>query len=228
MSTTNTVDYSALQNLGLAKANTSNVTEAESDLGQADFLKLMVTQLNNQDPLEPMDNGDFLGDIAQFSAVSGIGELNTSFSEFASSLSNDQALQAASLVGRQVSAPLQTGILVAGESITGELTLPASSPDVFIQITDQSGQIVKTLPLGTQSAGSVPFVWDGKKADGSMAPPGLYDIDAQARIDGQNFELDAHLVADVESVTLGGPGKALQLNLAGLGSVPFTSVSKIF
>jgi len=224
----NQVDFSALHSLGLANQSPTVDNSKKSDLGQGDFLKLMVTQLNNQDPMEPMENGDFLGQIAQFSTVNGIGDLQKSFSEFASSISNDQALQAANLVGRQVSVPLPAGVLAEGGSIAGELTLPASSPDVSIRITDQSGQIVKTLPLGSQSAGAVPFTWDGKRADGTVAPPGLYNIDGQARIDGQNFELDAQIAANVESVTLGGLGKPLQLNLTGLGSVPFSSVSRIF
>lgn len=224
------VDFSTLQSLGLAKQNTTAAEKSKSsgDLGQDDFLKLMVTQLNNQDPLKPMDSGDFLGQIAQFSTVTGIEGLQTSFSEFASSLSNDQGLQAANLVGRRVSVPLQAGALTAGGTIDGELTLPASSPDVTIRITDQAGQVVRTIPLGTQSAGPVAFSWDGKFADGTVAPPGLYNVDGQARIDGQNFELDALIVADVESVTLGGVGKSLQLNLSGLGSVPFSNISRIF
>ncbi len=222
------VDVSVLQNLGLSKpAQASSATKETGDLGQGDFLKLMVTQLNNQDPMEPMDNGDFLGQIAQFSTVSGIGDLQASFSEFASAVSNDQALQAANLVGRRVMVPLQAGLLNAGSSIEGELTLPASSPDVSINITDQSGQLIKKLSLGSQTAGPVPFSWDGKRTDGSLADPGVYNIESQARIDGQNFELDTQVQATVESVTLGGLGKGLQLNLSGLGDVAFSNVSRI-
>jgi len=224
----NQVDFNALQNLGLAKQTTAAASSKKSDLGQDDFLKLMVTQLNNQDPMKPMENGDFLGQIAQFSTVNGIGDLQTSFSEFASSISNDQALQAANLVGRQVSAPLPAGLLSEGGVIEGELTLPASSPDVSISITDQSGQLIRKLSLGSQPAGAAPFTWDGTRADGSAVAPGLYNINGSARIDGQAFELDAQISANVESVTLGGAGKPLQLNLAGLGSVPFSNVSRIF
>lgn len=222
------VDFNTLQSLGLAKQGSGEAAKKSGDLGQGDFLKLMVTQLNNQDPMKPMESGDFLGQIAQFSTVSGIGDLQTSFAEFASSVSNDQALQAANLVGRRVSVPLQAGVLAAAGSIDGELTLPASSPDVVINISDQAGQLIKTIPLGTQSTGTVPFSWDGTRADGTSAAPGLYNIDARARIDGQNFELDTQISANVESVTLGGLGKPLQLNLSGLGSVPFSNVSRIF
>jgi len=198
---TNQVDLSTLQSLGLASKSAETAAKKEGDLGQDDFLKLMVTQLKNQDPMKPMESGDFLGQIAQFSTVTGIGELNSSFSEFSSSLSNDQALQAANLVGRRISAPLQAGALTAGGSIDGELTLPAGSPDVVVNITDQSGQLIKTMSLGSQAAGPVLFSWDGKLADGSAATPGTYNVNAQARIDEQNFELDTQILADVESVT---------------------------
>jgi len=221
------VDFSRIQNLGLAQQEQVKDATKESDLGQGDFLKLMVTELNNQDPLEPMDNGDFLGQIAQFSTVTGIEGLQTSFSDFASSLSSDQALQASSLIGRSVFAPLREGLLTEGGSIDGELTLPTSSGDVLVKITDASGQLISSIPLGTQEAGPLQFTWDGTKANGERAPAGSYFIDAQALIDGQNFELDTNLLAEVDSVTLATLGKGLQLNLKDLGSVSFSDVSRI-
>ncbi|MBQ0724262.1 MAG: flagellar hook assembly protein FlgD [Cycloclasticus sp.] len=222
------IDFNTLQGLGLAKQTQVDKAKKDGDLGQADFLELMVTQLKNQDPLDPMDSGAFLGQIAQFSTVSGIGDLQTSFSEFASSVANDQALQASNLVGRRVIVPLQNGVLNEGGAIEGEVTLPASSPDVSINISNQNGELIKTISLGTQAAGPVPFKWDGSLNNGGVAPAGQYSVDAIARIDGQNFELDTQLLVDVESVTLGGPGRGLQLNLAGLGSVDFSNVSRIF
>jgi len=181
------VDFNSLQNLGLAQQDQVKSTSKEGDLGQGDFLKLMVTQLNNQDPMEPMDNGAFLGQIAQFSTVTGLEDLQTSFADFASSLSSDQALQASSLIGRSVYAPLSEGVLSEVGTIDGELTLPVSSGDVSVKISDASGQLIRTISLGTQAAGPVPFSWDGKMESGQRAPAGSYAIDAQARIDGQNF-----------------------------------------
>ena len=221
------VDFNALQNLGLGQQEQIKETTKEGDLGQGDFLKLMVSQLNNQDPMEPMDNGAFLGQIAQFSAVTGLEDLQTSFSDFASSLSSDQALQASSLIGRSVYAPLNEGLLSEAGTIEGELTLPVSSGDVSVKISDASGQLIRTISLGTQAAGPVLFNWDGKMENGQRAPAGGYVVDAQARIDGQNFELDTNLLAEVDSVTLAGAGNGLQLNLSGLGSVSFSDVSRI-
>ena len=221
------VDFNALQSLGLGQQEQVKNAKKEGDLGQGDFLKLMVSQLNNQDPMEPMDNGAFLGQIAQFSTVTGLEDLQTSFADFASSLSSDQALQASSLIGRSVYAPLNEGLLSETGTIEGELTLPVSSGDVSVKISDASGQLIRTISLGTQTAGPVPFSWDGKLESGQRAPAGSYVVDAQARIDGQNFELDTNLLAQVDSVTLAGAGRGLQLNLSGLGSVSFSDVSRI-
>ena len=220
------VDLNTLQSLGLTSPPQTD--KSSSDLGQGDFLKLMVVQLENQDPLDPQDSGAFLGQIAQFSTVTGIQDLQASFSDFASSIANDQALQAANLIGRKVIVPLQSGTLNDGGTIQGELSLPASSPDVSIKISDQSGQLIQTINLGSQVAGPVPFVWDGLDSGGNPAPAGKYSVDAQARIDGQNFDLDTQLVAEVESVTLGGLGRGLQLNLVNQGNVDFSNVTRIF
>ena len=222
----NDFNFDAIKDLGLATTKTANVKK-DTSLGQEEFLKLMVTQLKNQDPLEPMENGDFLAQMAQFSTVSGIGDLQTSFSDFASSVANDQALQAANLVGRNVFVPLEEGLLPAGGTIQGELELPASSSDVNLRVYDSNGQLIRTVPLGMQGAGPVQFVWDGKLDDGTYANPGAYRIEALARLDGENFGLETNLMAQVESVTLGGVGRGLELNLTGLGSVGINSVSRI-
>lgn len=221
----NDFNLDALKDIGLSTA--TDIKAKKSSLGQEEFLKLMVTQLKNQDPLNPMENGDFLAQMAQFSTVSGIGDLQTSFSDFASSVANDQALQAANLVGRNVFVPLEEGLLSAGGTIQGELELPASSSDVNVRVYDSNGQLIRTIPLGLQGAGPVQFVWDGTLDDGTYANPGAYRIEAQARLDGENFDLESNLLAKVESVTLGGVGRGLELNLTGLGSVGINSVTRI-
>lgn len=222
----NDFNIDVLKDLGVATTSATQ-TKKSSGLGQEEFLKLMVTQLKNQDPLQPMENGDFLAQMAQFSTVSGIGDLQNSFSDFASSVANDQALQAANLVGRNVFVPLEEGLLAAGGTIRGELELPATSSDVNVRIYDSNGQMIRTIPLGIQGAGPVQFVWDGVLDDGTYANPGAYRVEAQARLDGENFGLETNLLAQVESVTLGGVGRGLELNLNGLGSVGINSVTRI-
>lgn len=222
---TSTLD--SLKSLGLASTDASNSKKSQN-LGQEQFLKLLTTQLTHQDPMKPMENGDFLGQMAQFSTVSGIQDLQASFKDFASTLSSDQALQAAGLVGRYVSAPSQEALLSAGGSVSGDFVLPASSPQVTLRIINpQTGVVVRDVNLGSQSTGSTAFVWDGLDNSGQFANPGIYKIQAEAQIDGTNTALATNIKSQVQSVTMGSGSSGLQVNLTGLGSVKFNQIKQI-
>lgn len=198
---------------------------AQKTMGQDDFLKLMLTQLKNQDPIKPMDNGEFLGQMAQFSTVSGIEKLQSSFAALSSSLQSDQALQAAALVGRTALVPAGAARIAAGESVEGAVELPSSAVDVTVVITDAAGEVVRQIDLGTRPAGFAEFAWDGLDAGGAPAPAGSYAISARARIAGRTESASTFVAAHVDSVTLGGSG-GLALNLAQLGSAPLASVRR--
>ena len=217
----------SLKSLGLATVEKATGKQTQS-LGQEQFLKLLTTQLTHQDPMKPMENGEFLGQMAQFSTVSGIQDLQASFKDFANSISSDQALQAASLVGRYVSAPSQEALLSAGGSVTGDFELPTTSNDVSVKIINpQTGEIVKTIDLRTQAAGKVEFEWDGIDQNGQLSSPGVYKIEARAQIDGANTQLASNIKSQVQSVTMGTSGTGLQVNLAGVGTVKFNQLKQI-
>ena len=199
---------------------------SRKDLGQEQFLELMTAQLQNQDPFKPMESGDFLGQIAQFSTVEGIGDLNDSFSGLSQSLVSNQALQATNLVGRQVLAPTGVAALSQGGNIRGNVELPAASGEVVVNVYDQAGQVVRRLELGSQAAGPVAFQWDGLKNDGQFASPGSYFISAEASIDGQFESVETLLASEVRSVTLSNSG-GLLLDLDGIGSLDFSEVRQI-
>ena len=190
-------------------------------------MKLLVTQMTNQDPFKPLESGDFLGQIAQFGTVSGIQDLQESFSRFAASISSDQALQGANLVGRTVLVPGNAGLLAAGGEIAGEVRVPLDASAVLINVYDSNGELAKTLELGAQQAGQVPFNWDGQLEDGTFGDPGVYLIQGSAIVAGENQALATQIRADVESVTTGGGNGGLLLNLVGLGSVGFNEVLSI-
>lgn len=175
------------QKLGLT------LPEAKKDtkLGQEAFLKLMTTQLVNQDPFKPMESGEFLGQIAQFSTVSGIGDLNESFSTFAGSLASNQALQASTLVGRSVVTATGLGNLPENKPFSGVIELTGNATDLNVEILDASGQVIKQLNMGSQGQGLVPFIWDGVKDNGSKASPGEYRIRAMAEISGEQVEVNS-------------------------------------
>ncbi len=200
---------------------------SRNDLGQEDFLTLMITQFQNQDPFEPMDNGEFLGQLAQFSTVSGIESLNTSFAGLSGSMQDNQALQAAGLVGHSVLAVTDIGHLGDSGELRGGLELESSASNVQIDITDESGELVQRLNLGEQPPGMVRFSWDGVDADGNRADTGLYQVTARVNR-GSNTESAVTVIeAEIQSVTLGQFGGGMSLNLEGGQEMPLSRVFQI-
>lgn len=224
MSTTGSVDSSnPYASLGLATQQSSDRSSSGA-LGQDAFLKLLTTQLQNQNPLNPTDNTAFLGQLAQISTVSGVQSLNDSFSSLASSLTSYQTLQASQLVGHDVLVPSSAGYLPAGGALNGAVA-PSGSGTVQVDVLDASGQVVRTLDLGEQSAGVVNFSWDGKDRSGAALDPGVYTL--QARLVNANAQsaLITYASSTVNSVQLGTDG--VTLDLQGLGGFPLSDVTQI-
>lgn len=177
-----------------------------TELGQEDFLALMISQLQNQDPFQPMENGEFLGQMAQFSTVSGIGEMSASLNQLAESLYANQALQASSMIGKSVLTEGGVANLAADGTVQGAVDVPYASGDVFVRITAANGQLVREIPLGARNAGLANFEWDGIAADGTRAPAGQYLISAGARESGNEAAMATLVTAKVASVSLSAGG----------------------
>jgi flagellar basal-body rod modification protein FlgD len=215
-------------NVDIFKQLGLSVPEAKKkdELGQEQFLKLMTTQLQNQDPFKPMESGDFLGQIAQFSTVSGIGDLNESFASFSGSLVSNQALQASTLVGRTVTIPTDFGTF-NGELMSGVIDVPFNTDNLQISIEDSSGVLVKQVELGQQSKGQIPFYWDGLTDNGEIANPGKYRLKASVRSGSETEAAEVMMDARVESITLGKGGQGLTLNITGYDPVGFDQVQQV-
>jgi len=172
-------DIAAAQNLGFATTadEVAKKVKAGADLGQDAFLKLLTTQLTHQDPTKPMDNGDFIAQLAQFSTVEGISSLGTSFDKFADAMTSDKALDASGqalsatgkaldasgLVGHAVSVSSNQALLGITEDLKGVATLPAGTEQLIIDIVDSNGKIVHQIaPEGYQPAGDFKFSWNGE------------------------------------------------------------------
>lgn len=207
------------------KETTANLA---GELGQEQFLELMLTQLKNQNPLKPMDSGDFLGQIAQFSTVTGINELQESFSALAASLQSSQALQASTMVGRDVLIESGSVRLKAGSNPTFAFELPSPATDVRIVIEDQTGQVVRQVAFGAHDSGLVDFTWDGLDEAGARVAPDSYVVKATGVIDGVNEALVTFIRVPVESVTLSRDGQAPVLNLTDVGAVELGSIKRVF
>lgn len=194
------------------------------ELGQEDFMTLMVAQLENQDPSKPMDNMQFLAQIAQFGTVSGIQELQDSFSSVSSALYANQALEAASLVGRQVVTNSNVGALGVDGSIDATIDLPQNATNVVLYVQNEVGQLVYNEDLGSAAAGELKVNWDGIGNTGLQLPPGQYRISAEAQIGGQNQAASVYTHSLVESVTVDQAGGGVLLNLSGGTQVGTTGV----
>ncbi|MEQ9728044.1 flagellar hook assembly protein FlgD [Pseudomonas sp. WHRI 8822A] len=195
------------------------------ELGKDQFLNLLVAQLNNQNPLEPQGNGEFIAQLAQFSTVEGVEKLNSSMETILSGYQSSQALQASSLVGRKVIVPVDKAVVDTSESFKASAVLPTSSSNVYVNVYDSAGTVVNRINLGEQQAGNVSFIWDGKDSSGNVMKPGTYKFEAQATYGNETKALYTLLPANVDSVTLG--GNELMLNLAGIGNVPLSQVQVI-
>ena len=215
---TSITDLSAI---GLAPPATQ-VTGATS---QDTFLTLMLTQLQNQDPMQPLEGGEFLSQLAAFETAAGVDGLNTSVAQLAQSLYTSQALQASSLLGHEV---LTDGSIVTlGEegTVSGYVQLPQSASPVEVQVTDATGAVVRNIDLGSQSAGRAAFEWDGTDTSGNRLPPGEYTLSCDIPVDGSTQAASVLMAAEVQSVTL--DGYDILLNLAGGSQIAFGQVTEI-
>ena len=205
-------------------------------LTQEDFMKLMMAQMKHQDPTKPMENGDFISQMAQFSSVKGLKEIKDSFNTLANALQSSQALQASSMVGRKVMVPGSSTELTTQGKLRGSIELSSASESVTVKVFNKSGEQVHTVDLGQRGKGSAQFSWDGviKKANpevpGSedvVAPPGVYSIKAEAMIDGEIQSVNTFVVDKVDSVSLAKDSKGVTLNLTNAGATTLAQVQEI-
>lgn len=218
-------DLAPLQTLGYQRRE---VERSESQLQQEQFLEIMIAQLRAQDPTSPQDSNQFLGQLAQFGTVEGIGDLNANFELMSTALSANQALQAANLVDREVMVPGSRAFLSASTgSLRGAAELPNDSQRVVVRVIDESGAVVRHLELPDQRAGLVDFEWDGLDQSGSPLPEGTYFLEAEAYFGGQPQALPTLVSARVQSVTFGNGAGPTLVELEGLGPHPLNEVRQI-
>lgn len=217
------VTNSYIDNLGLRTKPVEQEKMSESD----QFLHLMLAQIQNQDPMKPMENGEFLSQLAQMNMASGVSDMKESFSGMAETLQSNQALQASSMVGRTVVVPSENAPLANGK-LQGAVALPEDANKIDVRIYSQEGVLVNTVKMGATSSGLIEFSWNGKDASGNNLPEGEYEIKATATYsNGLSESVPTVANAVVESVTIGRGGQGLALNLDGLGSWRMSDVLQI-
>ena len=200
----------------LADINGAPSTQTANEAGSADrFLKLLVAQMQNQDPLSPMDNAQVTSQIAQINTVSGIEKVNTAIGGLSSQFAQMQALQGAALVGREVVVPGDALTVKDGVGTgTFELTSPAS--DVQVEVLDKQGNVIEKFKLGARAAGINDFDWKPASTAGAVK----FRVSAVA--DGAPLS-PTELVRDsVRAITT--TGNQLNLSLAGGSTVAYSDV----
>lgn len=220
------------ESLGLSKEKPAE----KQRLTQEDFMKLMMAQMKHQDPMKPMENGDFISQMAQFSSVHGLKEIKDSFNTLANAMQSSQALQASSMVGRKVMVPGNTVELVDGGVMRGGADIPHETESVLIKVLDNSGQTVYTQDLGKHGPGTAIFEWDGvmKAANEAIqgntsekALPGKYKLVAEIMVEGERQRVDTFSVDKVDSVSLAKGGQGVTLNLTNNGATLLADVREI-
>ena len=206
--------------------STSSTASTEQTLGQDAFLQLLITQLKNQNPLDPQDNTAFVAQLAQFSSLQGIQNLNDTVSSLATNLQSSQALQASALVGRSVTVEGDEASYTQGGYVQGSVELPESTANLQLNIYDSSNQLVFTKDLGPQEAGDLPFAWDGSATDGTQLSSGTYRFEALARDGNTSTALTTYMGANVNSVTIGANQDVI-LNVDGIGPISLSEVKEI-
>lgn len=137
-------------------------------LDQSAFLKLMTTQLKTQDPFNPVDNTQMVAQMAQFSSVAGISEMNASLKSMAADIAASRVGDAASWIGRAALVKSDVAAQLSNGGYAGEVDLPQDASDVIISLADVNGQVVHREELGEQAQGTLKFAWEGK--DGVTGP----------------------------------------------------------
>jgi flagellar basal-body rod modification protein FlgD len=213
---------SAASTAAAASAATSQLTS----LNINDFLTLMTTQLQNQDPTNPVDSNTFVTQMAEFGEVSGIQSMQTSLASLSSTLQSSQALSGAALIGQSVLTDASSAQYTSGQSISGAISLPSAASSAVVDVTDSTGAVVAQIPVGT-AAGLNNFTWDGTTLNGTPAPSGTYTFQPVANVGGSNTAPQTLLAGTVTSVTVGSNGSGMTLNTPQLGAVALSAVQQI-
>ncbi|WP_077531156.1 flagellar hook assembly protein FlgD [Vreelandella utahensis] len=196
-----------------------------ADMGRNEFMDLMMAQMQNQNPLDPQKNEDFVAQLAQFSSLEEMQSLNNSVEDAMGQFRSTQALQASAMVGQQVQVEGNIANLGPEGEVKGAVDVPNATSNLRVNVYNPSGELVRQMDMGQQGSGTVDFSWDGENGNGDLMEPGDYRIQAEAQYDGETQELATRLNANVDSVNLENGG--VTLNLAGRGSVPLDQVKQI-
>ena len=215
---------SLLKKLGASPAPTTTNTPKKTQLDQSDFLKLMTAQLANQDPFQPQSNDQMIAQMAQFSTVSGITQLNSTLTGVSNQISENRIATAANFVGKTVLVPGNVAMVDDTGAISGAVDLPGDATSLQLQITKTTGETVKTIDLGPNPTGLVGFQWDGKDARGVSVGATSYIVKATMTSGGKQTSATTDIYAPVTEAMVPATGTDQTLKVSGIGVVKMSDI----
>jgi flagellar basal-body rod modification protein FlgD len=209
---------------GTSGATSAATTASTAAASQDRFMKLLVTQLKNQDPLNPMDNAQMTSQMAQISTVSGIDKLNVTLQALSASMTPNQTVQAAGMIGHGVLVP-GTGVDLAAGVGLGGFSLPSPVDSAKVSIYDTAGALVNTLDVGAQTAGIAKWQWNGTDSAGATLPNGAYTFTVNATLAGNSVAATNLQYGLVSSVDQNAQGATL--NVGSMRNVALSAVQQV-
>jgi flagellar basal-body rod modification protein FlgD len=204
---------------------TGTTANKNAENPQDRFLKLLVTQMKNQDPLKPLDNAEVTSQLAQISTVTGIDKLNTTLKLLSSDYEDSQSIEATGMIGRDVFVPGKSIQLEKEAAIAGiELAQPVD--ELKVTILDSTGVAIRNIDLKAQPAGISTIGWDGATDSGAKAAIGDYTFEVSAKQGGKDIKVNTLSLGSVNSVSHGEQGTLLDMGKLGL--VSLSDIKQVF
>jgi flagellar basal-body rod modification protein FlgD len=196
------------------------------DMGRQEFLTLFTAQLQNQNPLEPVKNEAFVAQLAQFSQLEALTNMQGSLESFVTTMSSDRILNSSTLVGKKVAVEGAFGYVDEFAGLEGKIDLPQGASSVQVSVFDSSGRQVADLSGGPQLPGTWPLYWDGTDSFGNAAPTGNYRMTVSAVVGGQPQNIPVNIMSTVRAVTSGADG-SISLQVDGGKTVKLSDVKHV-
>jgi flagellar basal-body rod modification protein FlgD len=225
---TNTVTSSSLlQNVSRYEDVKDQAKKTKEEMGKQEFLTLFTAQLQNQNPLEPVKNEAFVAQLAQFSQLEALTNMQTSLDGFVTSMSSERMLGSAALIGKKVAITDTPTQLTAGGSMEATLSLPMGASGVQITVNDAQGRLVKNMIEGPQTPGTMSLQWNGKDAAENPVPTGLYQLSATAVVNGQTVKVPVSTLSTVRAISTSPADGSVSVEVDGGKTMLLTDVKRV-
>jgi flagellar basal-body rod modification protein FlgD len=227
MATPNVTSSSLLQNVSRYEDVKEASKKTKEDMGKQEFLTLFTAQLQNQNPLEPVKNEAFVAQLAQFSQLEALTNMQGSLDKFVTSMSGERMLGSASLIGKKVAVTDTPTQLTSGGVIDGSIDLPMGASGIQVSVFDSQGRLVQELIAGPQLPGTTPISWNGKDAAENPVPSGLYRLSANAVVNGKTVPVPVSTLSTVRAISSNPTDGSVSVEVDGGKTMLLTDVKRV-